>query len=196
MNNILLDGFMVTLLFMAIIFCWRLNKRLMGMKQMGAQLTPFVRNFSSYLTQISQSIDKLKETADVGHKGLSEQIPQAMSLKDDFDILLEHSDKIAKRLDQIIEKAQQTEKLLQQAVQAATRGNPGAFQTAELMKRTPTLSVSKTPYEPSQARREQTRNFSDEDFIEEPLSPEAQDKTNSREFAIDRGLMSVLRGMR
>ena len=195
MNNILLDGFMVTLLFMAIIFCWRLNNRLMGMKQMGAQLTPFVRNFSSYLTQISQSIDKLKETADVGQKGLTEQIPQAMALKDDFDILLEHSDKIAKRLDQIIEKAQQTEKLLQQAVQMASRGNPGAFAEPS-MKKTPTLSVSKTPYDPSQARREQTKNFTDEDFADEVPSHEVQSKTNSREFAIDRGLMSVLRGMR
>lgn len=180
---------------MAIIFCWRLNKRLMGMKQMGAQLTPFIRNFSSYLTQISQSIDKLKETADVGHKSLSEQIPQAMSLKDDFDILLEHSDKIAKRLDQVIEKAQQTEKLLQQAVQMATRGNPGAFQS-ETEKKSSPLSVSKAPYEPSQMRREPMKSFTEEDFVDDRLPQEAQNKTNSREFAIDRGLMSVLRGMR
>ncbi len=195
MNNILLDGFMVTLLFMAIIFCWRLNKRLMGMKQMGTQLTPFIRNFSSYLTQITQSIDKLKETSEIGHKGLSEQIPQALSLKDDFDILLEHSDKIAKRLDQVIEKAQQTEKLLQQTLQMATRSHPGAF-PSEPIKRTPSLSASKTTYESASVRKEQEKNFSEEDFIDEPLRNESNGKTNSREFAIDRGLMSVLRGMR
>ncbi len=160
------------------------------MKQMGAQLTPFIRSFSSYLTQISQNIDKLKETTETGRKELSEQIPQAMSLKDDFDILLEHSDKIARRLDQIIEKAQQVEKHLQQTVQMANRGNPNTFRSD---KKAPT---SETAYKPPYVSKEQKKKIGEEDFIDEPFSHEMPSKNNSSEFAIDRGLMSVLRGMR
>ena len=122
MSNLLLDGFMLVLLFMAIVFCWRLNKRLQNMRQMGAQMAPFMKSFSGYVNQISQDIETLRQTAEVSHKDLGEKIPQALSLKDDFDILLEHSEKIAARLDQIIEKAQLTEQHLQQTVQTATKG--------------------------------------------------------------------------
>jgi hypothetical protein len=56
----LLDGLMVGLLISAIIFCWRLNARLQKMRQMGQELTPFMKNMAAYVTQISQTIDKLK----------------------------------------------------------------------------------------------------------------------------------------
>ncbi len=113
MTSMLFDIFMASLLGMAIIFCWRLNIRLQSMRKMGADLSPFMKNLAGYLQQISGTIDKLKYIADTSHRGLNEQIPAATALKDDFDILLEHSEKMARRLDEVIEKAQQMDRQLQ-----------------------------------------------------------------------------------
>ncbi len=113
MTSMLFDIFMASLLGMAIIFCWRLNVRLQSMRKMGADLSPFMKNLANYLHHISGTIDKMKYIADTSHRGLNEQIPAATALKDDFDILLEHSDKMARRLDEVIEKAQQMDRQLQ-----------------------------------------------------------------------------------
>jgi hypothetical protein len=113
MTNMLFDIFIASLLGMAIIFCWRLNVRLQSMRKMGADLSPFMKNLASYLHHISGTIDKLKYIADTSHRGLNEQIPAATALKDDFDILLEHSEKMARRLDEVIENAQQMDRQLQ-----------------------------------------------------------------------------------
>jgi hypothetical protein len=119
MINLFFDIIMVGLLVAAIIFCWRLNGRLKTMRQMGAELSPFMKNMTNYLSQISQSIDKLKQVADLGNHGLNEHIPVAISLKDDFDILLEYSDKMARRLDEVIEKAREVDQRLQQTIHIA-----------------------------------------------------------------------------
>ncbi|MES2608248.1 MAG: DUF6468 domain-containing protein [Pseudomonadota bacterium] len=119
MTSLLFDVMMVGLLIAAIIFCWRLNGRLKTMRQMGAELSPFIKNMTNYLGQISQSIDKLKQVADLGNQGLNKHIPVAISLKDDFDILLEYSDKMARRLDEVIEKAREIDQRLQQTIHIA-----------------------------------------------------------------------------
>jgi hypothetical protein len=150
MSNLLLDGLMLILLFMAILFCWRLNKRLQGMRQMGAQMAPFMKNFSGYVSQISQNINTLKHAAEISQKDLGESIPKALALKDDFDILLEHSEKIAARLDQIIEKAQLIEKNLEQTVQTAIKGYTpaapqGKIEPDLVVKASPAASHTKKP---------------------------------------------------
>ncbi|MCX7338817.1 MAG: hypothetical protein NTX76_06035 [Alphaproteobacteria bacterium] len=175
MNNILIDGFMIVLLLMAIVFCWRLNKRLQGMKQIGGDLQPFLRHFSTYIGKISQQIDTLREAADQGHNGLSEKIPRAASLKDDLDILLEHSEKISTRLDILIGKAQQIEKRLHQTVELATRGR----------------------YQPLSSPT--THGYGEQDSVQ-PIhhQPEQEPQVHSfvRDFPIDRNLLSTLRGLR
>jgi hypothetical protein len=116
MTNILFDILMIGLLVVAIIFCYRLNVRLNTMKEMGTELSPFMKYMSDYLGQISQSIDKLKQVADVSKQGLNENIPLAINLKDDFDLLLEHSEKMLKRLDEVIDKARAVDQRLQQTM--------------------------------------------------------------------------------
>ncbi|MES2252318.1 MAG: hypothetical protein V4482_01365 [Pseudomonadota bacterium] len=119
MLNLFFDVIMVGLLLAAIVFCLKLSGRLKTMRDLGAELSPFMKNMSGYLGQISNSIDTLKKVADLGNQGLNEHIPVAINLKEDFDLLLEHSDKMAKRLDEIIEKAREMDQRLQQTVRIA-----------------------------------------------------------------------------
>jgi hypothetical protein len=119
MMKLFFDGTLVGLLIVAIIFCWRLNTRLQAMRQMGTELSPFMKSMSGCLGQISQSIDKLKQVADLGNQGLNENIPVAINLKDDFDLLLDYSDKMARRLDEVIERAREMDQQLQQTLRVA-----------------------------------------------------------------------------
>ena len=137
MTNLFFDVLIAVLLVMAIVFCLRLNGRLKSMRQMGAELTPFMKNMSGYLGQISQSIDKLKQVADLGNQGLNEHIPVAINLKDDFDLLLEHSDKMARRLDEVIEKAREMEQRLQQTVRVSEGARSGDRRIEPVLQRGP-----------------------------------------------------------
>lgn len=126
MLSLFFDITLVTLLFAAIIFCYRLNARLKNMKQMGEELSPFLKNVAGYISQISQTIDKLKSVTDSSNEVLNEKIPLAITLKDDFDILLEYSEKMAMRLDDVIAKAREVDKSLQETLrlsEAATDRN-------------------------------------------------------------------------
>ncbi len=133
MMNYLPDLLIISLLIMAIIFCIKLNKRLKTMREMGEDLSPFMKNLSLYLQNISSSIDKLKTVADISEKGLNHSLPAAKALKDDFDILLEHADKIAARLDDVIEKARAMDHQLHHTMQLtkAHQRNDGTFSTPE-----------------------------------------------------------------
>jgi hypothetical protein len=112
MGMLVMDSLVVMLLIMAIVFCWRLNGRVQNMKQVGQEFKPFVKNLSSYLSQITGQIDKLRETTEVSHKTLGQQLPQGMRLKDDFDVMLDHGEKLAQRLDDVLEKAYRVERQL------------------------------------------------------------------------------------
>lgn len=119
MISFIFDLFLVSLLFIAIVFCFKLNARLKSMRQMGEELSPFMKNVAGYIGQISQTIDRLKAISDTSNQGLNDQIPLAVNLKDDLDILLEYSDKMAKRLDEVIDKARSIDVKLQETLRLA-----------------------------------------------------------------------------
>lgn len=223
MINLFFDVLMAGLLVAAIIFCWRLNGRLKTMRQMGAELSPFMKNMTNCLGQISQSIDKLKQVADLGNQGLNEHIPIAISLKDDFDILLEYSDKMARRLDEVIEKAREIDQQLQKTMHIAetARANDRRIEStlqrpADKAKRSD--SVYQEPYTKDRYKDERV-NMSSQPFPIPPLEfekdevdffvPSQLKETNSamrntdknemshkKSQSIERGIMAKLRGLR
>jgi hypothetical protein len=225
MINLFFDVLMVGLLIAAIIFCWRLNGRLKAMRQMGAELSPFMKNMTSCLSQISQSIDKLKQVADLGNQGLNEHIPVAISLKDDFDILLEYSDKMARRLDEVIAKAREVDQRLQQTMHIAETARVHDRRTEPTPQRAVDKpprgdSVHQEPYTKDRYKDERESSASKRPFPIPPLEFEKDDvdffvpsqlrqmDPNGRKIekseelsqkqsqAIERGIMAKLRGLR
>jgi hypothetical protein len=128
MNTILLDGLMISLLAMAIIFCWRLNGRLNNMRKMGHELKPFMKGLGSYIDQIGSYLTQLKDISETGHKSLGQQIPQAARLRDEFDLFLEQGERLAVRLEEVMTRAHQIEKQMQETLHRAkhnsARTNP------------------------------------------------------------------------
>jgi hypothetical protein len=224
MINLFFDVLMAGLLVAAIIFCWRLNGRLKTMRQMGAELSPFMKNMTNYLGQISQSIDKLKQVADLGNQGLNEHIPVAISLKDDFDILLEYSDKMARRLDEVIEKAREIDQQLQKTMHIAEaarandrRSEPSLQRSGDKTQRGD--SVYQEPYTKDRYKDERV-NMASQPFPIPPLELEKDgvdffvpsqlkqmdsnmrntekksEASHKQSQSIERGIMAKLRGLR
>lgn len=224
MMNFVFDVFLVVLLVAAIVFCWRLNGRIQSMRQMGAELSPFMKNMTSYLSQITQSIDKLKQVADLGNQGLNEHIPVAINLKDDFDILLEYSDKMARRLDEAIEKAREMDQQLQKTmhvvesvrsndrrVESSFKGpadktlrRDSSFQEPYTKEsyRDERLNVSSKPFPipPLESEREEVDFFvpSQSKYVDPSVSDEEKgsEATKKQSHLIERGIMAKLRGLR
>lgn len=178
MNTIILDGLMISLLTMAIIFCWRLNGRLNNMRKMGQELKPFMKGFSSYIDQIGSYLGQLKDISEVGHKNLGQQIPQAARLKDDFDLFLEQGERLASRLEDVMTRAHQVEKQLQETLQRAKHQNI----------RTPSVSedssVSSHPF--STRDHPLTRDYGfDDNHHKAPISKAPPYFAQGREEAMD-----------
>jgi len=174
MLNLFFDIIMIGLLLAAILFGLKLSGRLKTMRDLGAELSPFMKNMSGYLGQISNSIDALKKVADLGNQGLNEHIPVAINLKEDFDLLLEHSDKMAKRLDEIIEKAREMDQRLQQTVRVAEGARVLDRSAEPVFQRD---SVRPT-HSPQQRPAQQQAPFTKNNFIPE------RENSPSRSFAI------------
>ncbi len=140
MKTIFFDLVMISLLIGAIIFCYRLNNRIKTLREMGTELSPFMNNLSNYLGRISQSVDKLKQISDLGNKSLNENIPIAINLKDDFDLLLEYSDKMANRLDELIAKARDVDQKLQQTLRISEGARSNESRIDPSLKKSPERS--------------------------------------------------------
>lgn len=144
MSMLVMDVLVVALLMMAILFCWRLNGRIQNMKQVGQEFKPFIKNLSSYLTQITGQIDKLREATDISHKTLGQQLPKGMRLKDDFDVIFDHGEKLAQRLDSVLEKAYRVERQLNEILYRSAK-------------------------EPTQSFSKEVQNFAKEAYAHTPL---------------------------
>jgi hypothetical protein len=215
MSMFLMDAMMVGLLIMAIAFCWRLNGRLQNMREMGQEIKPFLKGLGSYITQIAQYIDKLKETSEAAHKNLGNQLPQAIKIKDDFDFMLDHGEQLADRLEKILERAHSAERQLNEIVQRTQRSRPENFTQTVREKNTvespilqhqapvnypepaPIRQSSEMPLYP--VERSQHPYFSDQARInvgqnrypQQPMpTASAEDRVN------ERGITSLLRGLR
>ncbi|MDP4725472.1 MAG: hypothetical protein NWS47_04205 [Alphaproteobacteria bacterium] len=225
MINLFFDLLLAGLLVAAIVFCWRLNGRLKTMRQMGAELSPFMKNMTSYLGQISQSIDKLKQVADLGNQGLNEHIPVAISLKDDFDILLEYSDKMARRLDEVIEKAREIDQRLQKTIHMADAARAHDRRVESALQRPIDKgqrgdSVFQEPYTKKDRYKDERADSTSQPFPIPPLefdkdgmdffvpnqlkqmdsnvqNTERKSETSRKQSQpIERGIMAKLRGLR
>lgn len=93
------------------------GRKLNTLKRMSRNINPSLQSFSNYLEEAEKNITTFQSIIENGQKSLGETVPKAQVLKEEFNVLLEHSEKIAKRLDNIILTAQETEKNLRVTLQ-------------------------------------------------------------------------------
>jgi hypothetical protein len=166
MTNLLLDGLIMSFFVMAIIFCWHLNKRILEIKKMGTQTTPFANSFSRSIAQVTKELNQLKEASEKGQ--------EVEFIKKDFEDLIHRSEIMMVRLDELIEKAQKTENLLKECYFMAPKKN----------------SLSNDSYSDTESRKPPFLSLTSLDQSEQ------SSHSKTPEFSIDRNLMTVLRGIR
>lgn len=113
MMNSMIDVSITLFLLVSIFLCTRLTLRLRNMKKISSEISPFIKRFAEYVNKTEKSVDHFKKATEEGSKILNEKIPQALSLKSDFEVLLEHCEKIADRLDKIIKNVEVVESNLE-----------------------------------------------------------------------------------
>lgn len=168
MTNLLLDGLIMSFFIMAIIFCWHLNKRIYEIKKMGATNAPVAHSFSRSIAHMTKELNKLKE--------LSEKGQDAEITKRDFEELINQSELIMNRLEQLIEKAHKAESVLKESTFSPSKNElpslPTYREEESYIRRAPYLS-----HKP-------------------PVPAEPKLFTKPQDLSMDRNLMSVLKGIR
>lgn len=103
MDSILLDLVMIGLLGGVIVVSYRLNAKLQNLRKMEGEVGPVLQHFSVMMNQITQKVERLKQSTEELHGKISQQLPKAQVLRDDLHYLMEHGERLAKKLDHIIE---------------------------------------------------------------------------------------------
>lgn len=113
-SRLILEIVLCAVLLTAIVFFWRVSQRLDSVQKIGGTLSPFLKMMSQFVQNISQSLRELKNIVAMNEDTLTEKIPKATELRDDLEVLLEHGEKLAKRLDHILGEAQHVERSLKE----------------------------------------------------------------------------------
>ncbi|MDP3371447.1 MAG: hypothetical protein Q8S21_00925 [Candidatus Paracaedibacteraceae bacterium] len=191
---------------------------------MAEKFSPVLKNVEGRIAQISYTTERLKMIADTTNYGTKDQIPLAINLKDDLNILLEYSDKIAKRLDEVLEKARDIDIKVQKylgvaEIDAVTHQSANAARTvAKTVAEIPESAAEKKVEKQIEAFKVNgnTRNIAaisgldlsenEQDFFLSNLLPSTdleQRKSNqnaawqqSKAVAQKVGVMAKLRGLR
>jgi hypothetical protein len=109
----LFDVCIAILLFLATTTCWILARKIYRFKEVTSAITPNIHQVSGYVNQISKQIETFKNVSDQQKQFFTKNMPKAQALEDDLQTLLEHCEKIATRLDHLIDQATSVEKNLQ-----------------------------------------------------------------------------------
>lgn len=110
----LFDAAITLLLVFAIFVTIKLYRRINKVQSLSENVSIFLKKFGYHTQQIANQVLSLERTSNECVS--SDKLPQMLSLRDDFDILLEHAEKLASRLDRIIDDAIIIEEKLKKSV--------------------------------------------------------------------------------
>lgn len=109
MVNVLSNLILCFILFLAVIFFIQLLKKIKNFDVASEKISPFLKTILGAAEKMSKNIDKLDQIAQENKQAIHNHIPQAQQLRDDFDVLISISEKLALRLDESIQKARKSE---------------------------------------------------------------------------------------
>lgn len=114
MVNILSNLILCFILFLAVIFFIQLLKKIKNFDLTSEKISPFLKTILGAAETMSKNIEKLDKIAQDNKQAIQNHIPEAQQLRDDFDVLISISEKLALRLDESIQKARKAEHELEQ----------------------------------------------------------------------------------
>ncbi len=98
MIGIVTDGILCALLFITLIFAWRLNQRLTDMREGQGDLQTLVKALNDAVEKANTSIVNLRLAAREAEEMLARKLDGARAMTDELGIMTETGDRIAGRL--------------------------------------------------------------------------------------------------
>ncbi len=104
-SSLVLDVVIALLLFVTIVYCWRLSRKLALLHQGKEEMRDFINDFNSAISRADESIAQLKLLSAETDGQLKEDIQKARFLANDLAFLVEKGDNMADELEHFIADA-------------------------------------------------------------------------------------------
>ncbi len=105
MNNYLFDISIFILLTMTIMFCWRLNSKLLELKRSRNDISKLVRVFDESIIRTNQSISELKEASAKASEELRKSCYKTHELINEISFATDTSSRILRDLEDAVSRA-------------------------------------------------------------------------------------------
>lgn len=99
MIGIFIDGIVITLLIVTISYCWRLNNKIMELKNSKQDLLGLVKTFDVAIAKTHKNIAELKNMSASSTAELQSYLQKANELVGDLSFMTETASKLADRLE-------------------------------------------------------------------------------------------------
>lgn len=92
--SILVNGMMAVLLFVTIVYCWRLNNRIRVLQDSKSELARIINEFNESTERATQSIKEIHEATDRISENIQHKIDKANFIVTDLDIMIERGNRL------------------------------------------------------------------------------------------------------
>ncbi len=99
------DIIMILLLIGVIVQSLRLHRVVATVRNLNREVSPMIHELSTIITQSTRSIENLKEASLEAHRHISEKLKSSNTLRTDLEFLIQHGEKIAERLEELVQKS-------------------------------------------------------------------------------------------
>jgi len=99
MLGILIDGIVITMLIITISYCWRLNNKIVELKNSKQDLLGLVKTFDTAIAKTHKNIAELKNMSASSTAELQSYLQKANELVGDLSFMTETASKLADRLE-------------------------------------------------------------------------------------------------
>lgn len=142
MVNVLSNLILCFMLFLAVIFFIQLLKKIKSFDATSEKISPLLKTVLGVAETMSKNIENLDKIAQENKDVIHNNIPEVQHLRDDFDILIAISEKLALRLEDSIEKARKAEYELELVLKTIEESKAQKERVLDELKNS-TIEVSK-----------------------------------------------------
>ena len=107
MTMLILDALLILIVGWGMFYAWRTSAKMQTIKN---EMKPVTRQLGTYLTTIGDHLKQFKAVTESNKQTLSKQVPEAQALREDFEAMLDHGNRLAERLDKLLDQAYSVEK--------------------------------------------------------------------------------------
>ncbi len=103
--SLLVNGMMAILLFVTILYCWRLNTRIRVLQDSRSELAEIIREFDESTRRATDSIAEIHTATARLSENIQHKIDKANFLADDLQYMIEKGSKLAGKTEPAMERA-------------------------------------------------------------------------------------------